>query len=53
MKPTKNIHMIFKNLKRSFCDSICTVIISRDVAEMDQTNLLENMVKFNNECRPR
>ena len=45
--------MIFKNLKRSFCDSICTVIISRDVAEMDQSNLLENMVKFNNESRPR
>ena len=38
---------------RSFGDSICTGKISTDEAEMDQTNLLENMVKFNNRYRPR
>ena len=31
----------------SFVDSIYTGKISMDDAEMDQTNLLENMVKFN------
>ena len=34
-------------------DSIYTGKISMDIAEMDQTNLSENMVKFNNKSRPR
>ena len=33
---------------RSFCDSIYTGKINIDEAERDQSNLLENMVKFNN-----
>ena len=33
---------------RSFCDSIYTDKINIDEAERDQSNLLENMVKFNN-----
>ena len=45
--------MIFNNLKttRSFGDSIYTGKINIDEAEMDQTNLLENMVKFNNKSK--
>ena len=38
---------------RSFVDSIYTGKISIDEAEMDQTNLLETMVKFKNKCMPR
>ena len=38
---------------RSSVDSIYTGKISMDKAEMDQTNLLENIVKFNNKSRPR
>ena len=38
---------------RSFGDSIYTSKISMDEAELDQTNLLENMVKFNNKSKPR
>ena len=44
-----------KKLKeiKIFSDSTYTSNISIDEAEMDQTNLLENMVKFNNKSRPR
>ena len=42
----------FKTI-RSFADSIYTGKINIDQAEMDQTNLLENMVKFNNEYKPK
>ena len=38
---------------RSFGDSIYTGKISIDEAEMDQTNLLENLEKFHNKSRPR
>ena len=38
----------FQNFEtiRSFGDSICTGKTNIDEAEMDQTNLLDNMVKF-------
>ena len=38
---------------RYFCENIHTNKISIDEAEMDQTNLLENLVKFNNKTRPK
>ena len=38
---------------RSFGDNIYTGQISIDEAEMDQSNLLENMVQFNNKTRPK
>ena len=38
---------------RYFGDSIYTGKISIDEAEMDQTSLLESIVKFNNKSRPR
>ena len=38
---------------RSFGDSIYSSKISIDEAGMDQTNILENMVKFNNESKPK
>ena len=38
---------------RSFRDSIFTGNISIDEADMDQTNLLENIVKFNDKSRPK
>ena len=38
---------------RSFGDIVYTGKISMDEVEMDQSNLLENMVKFNNKSRPR
>ena len=38
---------------RSFGESIYAVKISIPEVEMDQTNLLENMVKFNNRSRPK
>ena len=43
-----NINMIFKNIKRSdnFGENIYAGEISRHEAEMDQTNLLENILKF-------
>ena len=53
-KKKKYIHD-FQQFKttRSFVDSIYTGKISIDEAEMDQTNLLETMVKFKNKCMPR
>ena len=38
---------------RSFGDSIYTGKINTDEAEMDQSNLLENVVKFNNKYKPK
>ena len=38
---------------RYFGDSIYTGKISIDEAEIDQTNLLDNIVDFNNKSRPR
>ena len=38
---------------RSFGDNSYTGKIIIDEAEMDQSNLLENTVKFNNKSRPR
>ena len=38
---------------RSFGDSIYTFKINIDKAEMDQSSLLENMVKFNNKSKPK
>ena len=38
---------------RSFGDNIYTGKTNIDEAEMDQTNLLENMVEFNHKSRPR
>ena len=38
-------------MKRSFGDYIYTGKISIDEAEMDQSNLLENMVEFNDKSR--
>ena len=42
----------FETIK-SFGDSFYTGKTSMDEAEMDKTNLLQNMVKFNNKSRPR
>ena len=39
--------------RRSFGDSIYIGKISIDEADMDQTNLLVNIVDFNNKSRPR
>ena len=38
---------------RSFGDSIYTGKININVAERDQSNLLENMVEFHNKARPK
>ena len=38
---------------RSFDNNICTGQISIDEAEMDQSNLIENKVGFNNKTRPK
>ena len=38
---------------RSFGDSIYTGKFNIDETEMDQTNLLEKMVKFNSKSRPK
>ena len=38
---------------RSFGDNIYADKISIDEAEMDQTNLLENIIKFNNKYKPK
>ena len=38
---------------RSFGDSIYTGKINIDEPEMDQSNLLENIVKFNNKSKPK
>ena len=38
---------------RSFGESIYSGRISINEADMDQTNLLENMVKFSNKSRPK
>ena len=38
---------------RSFGDSIYTFKINIDKAEMNQSSLLENMVKFNNKSKPK
>ena len=42
-----------KDLRYNFGDSIYTVKINIDEAEMDQSNLLENMVNFNNKSKPK
>ena len=36
---------------RSFGDNICAGKISKDEAEMDQSNLLKNMIEFNDKSR--
>ena len=38
---------------RSFGESIYSGKINIHKAQMDQTNLVENMVKFNNKSRPK
>ena len=38
---------------RSFGDNIYTGKINTDEAEMDQSNLVENMAEFNNKIRPK
>ena len=49
-----NIHMIFEGFKQLDFWVIVFILvkISIDKAEMNQTNLLESMVKFNNKARP-
>ena len=39
--------------RRSFGDNIYTSKINIDKAEIDQSNLLEKIVKYNNKSRPR
>ena len=46
------IYMIFSKKLRSFSDNIYTGKININEADMDQTNLLENMVEFNSKFRP-
>ena len=52
-----DMYMIFNNpifsAKRSFGDSIYASKIRVDEAEMDQFNLLDNIVGFNNKPKPR
>ena len=52
---TKNYAYDFQQYEtiRSFGESIYAGKISIHKAEMDQTNLLENIVKFNNKSRPK
>ena len=38
---------------RSFGDKIYTSNINIDEAEMDESNLLKNVIEFNNKSRPR
>ena len=38
---------------KSFVESIYTGKTNIDKAEMDQRNILENMIQFNNKFRPR
>ena len=38
---------------KSFVDSIYTGKINIEEAELDQSNLLENIVKFNNKSKPK
>ena len=47
--------MFLNNMKRQdlFGDNIYTGKINIDEAEMDQSNLSVNIVKFNNKSRPR
>ena len=53
-KPNSYLHGFQKfETIRSIRDSICTGKINMDEAEMDQTNLLENMIKFNNKSKPK
>ena len=40
-------------MTRSFGDNNCTGKISIDEAEMNESNLWERMVQFNNKTRPR
>ena len=40
-------------MTKSFGESIYTGKINIDEAEMNQSNLLENMVKFDEKSRPR
>ena len=52
---TKNYTYDFQKYTaiRSFGESIYTGKIDIDEAEMDQSNLLKNLVRFNNNSRPR
>ena len=47
--------MIFSNMKQLdlFCESLYTYKASIVEAEEEQSNLLKNIVKFNNKFRPR
>ena len=49
------MYVYFQQYKmvRGFGGSIFTGKINIDEAEMDQSNLIENMVKFNNKSRSR
>ena len=38
---------------RLFCNNICTGKVDIDKAEINHSNLLENMVKFNDKSRPK
>ena len=38
---------------RLFCNNICTGKVDIDKAEINHTNLLENMVKFNDKSKPK
>ena len=56
LKYKKNKYLfVFEQFEtiRSFGDSIYSDKINIDEAELDQTNLLENMVKFNNKSKPK
>ena len=45
--------MVFNNFSKIFCDNIYAGKCSINDTEMDQTNLLENMIEFNNNYRPK
>ena len=51
----KSVYMIFKNLKQWDLLLIVFILvkINIDEVEMDQSNLLENMAKFNDKSKPK
>ena len=52
---TKKVHIWFQQFEkiRFFVDNIYTCKINVDAAEMDQNNLLNNMLEFNDKSRPK
>ena len=52
LKYKKNTHMTLSNMKQYFGESVYPLKASIGEAEENQSNLLENLVEFNNRSRP-